>query len=58
MSEMKKLVEEGKVRHVGLSECSANVIRRAHKIHPITAVQLEYSLWCRGIEGDVLDTCK
>jgi aryl-alcohol dehydrogenase-like predicted oxidoreductase len=44
MTEMKKLVQEGKVKYVGLSECSANTIRRAHKIHPITAVQLDYSL--------------
>lgn len=58
MMEMKRLVEEGKVKYVGLSECSAKTIRRAHKIHPLTAVQLEYSLWCRGIEGEVLQTCK
>lgn len=58
MLEMKKLVQEGKVRYVGLSECSASTIRRAHKVHPLTAVQLEYSLWCRGIESDVLETCK
>ncbi len=58
MAEMKKLVEEGKVRYVGLSECSASTIRRAHQIHPITAVQLEYSLWCRGIEDEVLPVCK
>lgn len=58
MLEMKKLVDEGKVRYVGLSECSASTIRRAHKVHPLTAVQLEYSLWCRGIETEVMDTCK
>ncbi len=58
MNEMKKLVEEGKIKYVGLSECSADTIRRAHKIHPITAIQMEYSLWCRGIEKDVLPTCK
>lgn len=57
MMEMKRLVDEGKVRHVGLSECSANTIRRAHKIYPLTAVQLEYSLWCRGIENEVMATC-
>lgn len=56
--EMKKLVQEGKVRYVGLSECSAETIRRAHAVHPITAVQLEYSLWCRGIEDDILPLCK
>lgn len=58
MMEMKKLVEEEKVKYVGLSECSAATIRRAHKIHPLTAVQLEYSLWTRGIESEVLTTCK
>lgn len=57
MKEMKKLVEEGKVKYVGLSECSASTIRRAHKIHPLTCVQLEYSLWCRGIEEEIIPTC-
>lgn len=57
MMEMKKLVDEGKVKYVGLSECSAETIRRAHKIHPLTAVQMEYSLWCRGIEKDVIPAC-
>ena len=54
----KKLVEEGKVKYVGLSECSAETLRRAHKIHPVTCIQMEYSLWCRGIEKEVLPTCK
>ncbi len=58
MYEMKKLVEEGKIKYVGLSECSVKTIRRAHKIHPISVVQLEYSLWCRGIEQEVLPVCK
>ena len=58
MMEMRKLVNEGKVKYVGLSECSAKTIRRAHKVHPLTAVQIEYSLWCRGVETDVLKTCK
>lgn len=58
MFEMKKLVEEGKVKYVGLSECSAATLRRAHKIHPISCIQMEYSLWCRGIEKDVLPACK
>ncbi len=53
------LVEQGKVRYIGLSEADAETIRRAHKIHPITAVQTEYSLWTRGIESNgVLDECK
>eukprot|EP00178_Gracilaria_changii_P027296 TRINITY_DN85_c0_g2_i1.p1 TRINITY_DN85_c0_g2~~TRINITY_DN85_c0_g2_i1.p1 ORF type:complete len:366 (-),score=81.22 TRINITY_DN85_c0_g2_i1:5516-6613(-) len=58
MTEMKKLVQEGKVKYVGLSEASAEVIERAHKIHPITAVQLEYSLWCRGIEEEIMPLCE
>lgn len=58
MAEMKRLVTEGKVKYVGLSESSAKTIRRAHKVHPLTAVQLEYSLWCRGIEDEVMATCK
>ncbi|KAI0559992.1 NADP-dependent oxidoreductase [Gracilaria domingensis] len=58
MTEMKKLVEEGKVKYVGLSEAPAEVIERAHKIHPITAVQLEYSLWCRGIEERIIPLCQ
>ena len=43
-------MEAGKVRHIGLSECSAADIRTAHAIHPITAVQLEWSLWTRDVE--------
>lgn len=45
-----KLVEEGKVRYLGLSEVSAQDLRRAHAVHPITAVQLEWSLWSRDVE--------
>ncbi|TZF90353.1 aldo/keto reductase [Cognatilysobacter lacus] len=55
---MARLVEAGKVRHIGLSEASATTIRRAHAVHPITAVQSEYSLWSRDIETDVLPTCR
>ncbi|MFH9089658.1 aldo/keto reductase [Streptomyces sp. NPDC017673] len=51
---LKELVEEGKVRHIGLSEASAQTIRRAHAVHPITAVQTEYSLWTRDVEAEVL----
>lgn len=58
MTEMKKLKDEGKIKYIGLSECSASTLRRAHKISPITCVQMEYSLWCRGIEKEVLPTCK
>ncbi|MFH8773176.1 aldo/keto reductase [Streptomyces sp. NPDC017958] len=53
-----ELVAEGKVRHIGLSEASADTIRRAHAVHPITAVQTEYSLWTRDPEAEVLPTCR
>jgi aryl-alcohol dehydrogenase-like predicted oxidoreductase len=53
---MAELVKEGKVRHLGLSEASAATIRRAHAVHPITAVQSEYSLWTRDVEDEVLPT--
>ncbi|HEV2614589.1 MAG TPA: aldo/keto reductase [Gammaproteobacteria bacterium] len=54
-----KLVEQKKIRHIGLSEVDAETIKRAHKIHPITAIQSEYSLWTRTVEyNDVLETCK
>ncbi|HEY2737133.1 MAG TPA: aldo/keto reductase [Thermoanaerobaculia bacterium] len=55
---MAKLVEEGKVRHLGLSEASAQTLRRASAVHPITALQSEYSLWTRDPEDDVLATCR
>jgi len=55
---MSQLVREGKVRHLGLSEASTKTIRRAHKVHPITAVQTEYSLFTRDPERDVLATCR
>lgn len=51
---MKQLVEVGKIKYIGLSECSAKTLRRAFKIHPISVVQMEYSLWYRGIEDSVL----
>src|SRR6202522_514963 len=53
---MAELVAAGKVRHLGLSEASAHTIRRAHAVHPITAVQSEYSLWTRDVEGEILPT--
>ncbi len=56
--EMKKLVEEGKAKHLGLSEASASDIRRAHAVHPITAVQLEWSLWSRDVEEEIIPTCR
>jgi aryl-alcohol dehydrogenase-like predicted oxidoreductase len=55
---MAELVAAGKVSHIGLSEASASTIRRAHAVHPITAVQSEYSLWTRDPEGEILDTCR
>jgi aryl-alcohol dehydrogenase-like predicted oxidoreductase len=53
---MAELVAAGKVRHLGLSEASAKTIRRAHAVHPITAVQTEYSLWTREVEHEILPT--
>jgi len=53
---MAELVAVGKVRHIGLSEASAQTIRRAHAVHPITAVQTEYSLWTRDVEPEILPT--
>ncbi|MFE0456313.1 aldo/keto reductase [Streptomyces sp. NPDC058914] len=53
-----ELVAEGKVRCIGLSEASAQTIRRAHAVHPITAVQSEYSLWSRDVEAEVLPACR
>jgi aryl-alcohol dehydrogenase-like predicted oxidoreductase len=55
---MAELVNEGKVRHLGLSEMSPDTLRRAHAVHPITAVQSEYSLWTRDPEDGVLGTCR
>lgn len=55
---MKRLVEQGKVRHLGLSEAAPNTIRRAHAVHPIAALQTEYSLWTRDPEAGVLPTCR
>jgi len=55
---MARLVEAGKVRFLGLSEASASTIRRAASVHPIAALQSEYSLWTRDVEKDVLPTCR
>lgn len=55
---MAELVAAGKVRHLGLSEASAQTIRRAHAVHPITALQTEYSLWERSLEADILPTLR
>ncbi|HEV2047160.1 MAG TPA: aldo/keto reductase [Chthoniobacterales bacterium] len=55
---MAELVQEGKVRFLGLSEAGADTIRRAHAAHPITALQSEYSLWTRDPEGEILGVCR
>ncbi len=55
---MAALVREGKVRHLGLSEVNAETLRRAYKVHPISALQSEYSLFSRDVEGPILDTCR
>ncbi|EME57670.1 aldo/keto reductase [Amycolatopsis decaplanina] len=53
-----ELVQEGKIRFAGISEASAETIRRAHAVHPVTALQSEWSLWTRGIEGEILSTAR
>jgi len=55
---MARLIEQGKVRYLGLSEAGAKTIRRAHATHPIAALQSEYSLWTRDPEGEILGTCR
>ncbi len=55
---MADLVKEGKVLHIGLSEAASETIRRANAVHPITALQTEYSLWTRDVEEDILPTCR
>ena len=55
---MAALVQEGKIRHIGLSEASAKTLRRAAKVHAITALQSEYSLWSRDPEAEILPTCR
>ncbi|MCO5611080.1 hypothetical protein L7F22_065330 [Adiantum nelumboides] len=53
-----KLVEEGKGKYIGLLEARSNTTRRAHVVHPITAVQLEWSMWSRDVEEDIIPTCR
>ncbi|MGV9542220.1 aldo/keto reductase [Nocardia beijingensis] len=55
---MAELVREGKVRHLGLSEAGADTIRRAHAVHPIAALQSEWSLWTRDLEAEILPVCR
>src|SRR5436305_1887033 len=58
VSAMADLVKQGKVRYLGLSEAAPDTVRRAHQVHPITALQTEYSLWSRDVEDGVLDTVR
>ncbi|KAF9607051.1 hypothetical protein IFM89_030824 [Coptis chinensis] len=58
MRELKKLVEEGKIKYIGLSEASPDTIRRAHAVHPISALQMEWSLWTRDIEEEIVPLCR
>lgn len=55
---LKELVQAGKLRHIGLSECSVTTLQRAHAVHPVAAVQTEYSLWSRDPEADILPACR
>ena len=55
---MSELIEQGKILHIGLSEAAPETIRRAHAVHPITAVQTELSIWTRDAEAEVLPTCR
>ena len=58
MGGLSRLVEEGKIDRIGLCEVSAETLRRAHSVHPVTALQTEYSLWSRGVEAEVLPACR
>lgn len=55
---MARLVEQGKVRYLGICEAGAQTLERAHRVHPITALQTEYSLWCREPEQEIIGTCR
>ena len=58
MAALSLLVKEGKIGHIGLCEVSADTLRRAHKVHPVAALQTEYSLWTREVEATVLPACR
>jgi len=58
MTGLAQLVQEGKIARIGLSEVSSSTLRRAHAVHPVAAVQTEYSLWAREVEAEVLPTCR
>ena len=51
-------MDEGKIKYIGLSEASVDTIRRAHAVHPITALQMEYSVWTREIEDEIIPLCR
>ena len=55
---MSRLVEQGKVRHIGLCEAGPDTVRRAHRVHPLVALQTEYSLWARDCESEILPVCR
>ncbi|KAL3813883.1 hypothetical protein ACJIZ3_015151 [Penstemon smallii] len=58
VGELKKLVEEGKIKYIGLSEASVDTVRRAHAVHPISAYQMEYSLCTRDVEEEIIPVCR
>ncbi|MDO5632334.1 MAG: aldo/keto reductase [Paracoccus sp. (in: a-proteobacteria)] len=58
MEGLSRLMDEGKIARIGLCEVSPATLRRAHAVHPVTAVQTEYSLWSRGVQDEVLPTCR
>jgi len=58
MQGLARLVDEGKIARIGLCEVNAETLRRAHAVHPVTALQTEYSLWSRGVEAEILPTCR
>lgn len=58
MGALSDLVREGKIRYIGLSEVPVSILERAHKVHPVTALQTEYSLWSRDVEADILPACE
>ncbi len=58
MQTLAELVTEGKIAYIGLSEVNATTLRKAHAVHPVTALQTEYSLWTRDVEREILPTCR
>lgn len=58
MGALADLVREGKIRYIGLSEVPVSILERAHNVHPVTALQTEYSLWSRDVEADILPACE